>query len=578
MSRLDAVGRAVLRGRYLQRDATGRVVETPDELFRRVADAVARPEAAYGGDVAEIAARFESAMRTLRFLPNSPTLMNAGTELDQLAACFVLPIADSLDAIFGTLHDTALVHQSGGGTGFSFSALRPAGDVVQETGGVASGPVSFMKVFDAATEQVKQGGRRRGANMAVLDATHPDVEAFVDVKATEDALRNFNLSVATDEAFWDAYHAGGEYERVNPRTGAVVESADARALLDRVAERAWECGDPGVLFRDTIEAANPTPALGQLEATNPCGEVPLLPYEACVLGSVNLGEHTVDGEMDWDALRDTVHLGVRFLDDALDASTFPVPEIATAVDRTRKVGLGVMGFHDALVDCDIPYDSDRAVSFADDLMAFVHDEAWAASRALADERGAFPAWEDSAFDEPVRNATTTTIAPTGSISLIAGCAASIEPIYGVAYTKHVLGGLEIVNDRFVETARERGFYDEALLEDLHGRSTLQDVDEIPDDVKALFRTAHDVPVDHHLRIQAAFQAHVDNAVSKTVNLPPDASVDDVRDAFRTAREYGCKGVTVFRAGATNDQVLGDAPRKEECAGECDLVAAGADGR
>ena len=574
MASLDSVARTVLRRRYLRQDEDGAVVETPDGMFRRVAANLASAEARFGGDVDATEERFYEAMSALEFLPNSPTLMNAGTGLQQLAACFVLPIEDSLKSIFTTLKQTALVHQSGGGTGFSFSKLRPRGDVVRKTGGVASGPVSFVRIFDAATEQIKQGGRRRGANMGVLDVSHPDLEEFVSVKADEGALRNFNLSVATDEGFWDAYEAGDDYDVVNPRTGAVVRRADPAAVLERIAEMAWETGDPGLLFLDRINEDNPTPALGRIEATNPCGEVPELPYEACILGSVNLGRHTDGGELDWEQLRETVHLAVRFLDDAIEMSAFPVPEIEAMATETRRVGLGVMGFHDALVDLRIPYASAEAVAFARELMSFVRDESWAASKRLAAERGPFPAWEESIREEPMRNATTTTIAPTGTISLVAGCSAGIEPIYGVSYTKQVLGGLEIRNDRFVELANERGFYSEELLADLHGRTTIQDVEAIPDEVEPLFQTAHDVPVEQHLNVQAAFQEHVDNAVSKTVNVPRSTSVDEVRELLVAARELDLKGVTVFRSGAKREQVLGESPRKEECVGECDYVGPG----
>jgi len=572
MTSLDSVAKTVLHGRYLQRDEDGNVVETPDELFRRVAANLATAEARFGGDVEATEERFYEALSALEFLPNSPTLMNAGTELQQLAACFVLPIEDSIESIFTAVKQTALVHQSGGGTGFSFSELRPAGDVVKKTGGVASGPVSFMKIFDAATEQIKQGGRRRGANMGVLDVTHPDIEEFIAVKEADGVLRNFNLSVATDEAFWEAYATDESYDVVNPRTGEVVRRADPDAVLGRIAEAAWETGDPGMLFLDTINEHNPTPELGRIEATNPCGEVPELPYEACILGSINLGQHTDGGEIDWEKLRETVHLAVRFLDDAVEMSEFPIPEVEEMVTKTRRVGLGVMGFHDVLVDLEIPYASEEAVDCARAVMEFVHDESWAASKRLADERGPFPAWENSIHEEPVRNATTTTIAPTGTISLIGGCSASIEPIYNVAYTKQVMGGLEIRNDRFVDIAKERGFYSEALIEDLHDRTTIQDSESIPDDVKRLFQTAHDVPPDQHLEIQAAFQNYVDNAVSKTVNLPRSASVDDVKEIFRSARDLDLKGVTVFRSGAKPEQVLGDSPLKEECVGECDYVA------
>jgi len=572
MGALDSVAETVLHRRYLQQDEEGTVIETPDEMFHRVASNLAKAEAQFGGDVETTEEQFYQAISNLDFLPNSPTLMNAGTELQQLAACFVLPVEDSIESIFTAVKQTALIHQSGGGTGFSFSKLRPEGDVVRKTGGVASGPVSFMKIFDTATEQIKQGGRRRGANMSVLDVTHPDIEAFISVKSDDDVLRNFNLSVATDAEFWEAYAAGDAYDIVNPRTDAAVRQANPDAMLDRIAEAAWTAGDPGMLFLDTINEHNPTPHLGRIEATNPCGEVPELPYEACVLGSINLGQHTDAEEVDWEKLRETVHLAVRFLDNAIEMSEFPVPEIEEMVAKTRRLGLGVMGFQDMLVDLEIPYFSRDAVEFADELMEFIQEESWAASRQLADERDPFPAWEDSIREVPMRNATTTTIAPTGTISLIAGCSASIEPIYNVTYTKQVMGGLEIVNDRFVDIAKDRGFYSEALIEDLHGRTTIQDVEEIPNDVKLLFQTAHDIPADHHLQIQGAFQEHVDNAVSKTVNLPESASVDDVKDIFLSARDLDLKGITVFRSGSKSEQVLGESPLKEECVGECDYVA------
>lgn len=570
---LSAAAEPILRRRYLRQDETGTVVETPDEMVRRVASALAKPEARFGGDVSATEMRFYEVMERLDFLPNSPTLMNAGTTLQQLAACFVLSIDDSLVSIFDTLKHAALIHQSGGGTGFSFSSLRPQGDMVQETGGVASGPVSFMRIYDAATEQIKQGGRRRGANMGVLDVTHPDIEAFITAKREEGVFRNFNLSVATTTAFWEALDAGATYSLMNPRTQEAVAEADPQRILDLMAEAAWATGDPGLLFLDPINDANPTPALGRIAATNPCGEVPLLPYEACVLGSVNLGHHTAGQRVRWEKLRDTVHTAVRLLDNTIEVSRFPIPEIEERVATTRKIGLGVMGFHDLLVDLRVPYDSDEAVAVAEEVMAFVQEEARAASRRLAEERGPFPAWPDSVYEAPVRNATATSIAPTGTLSMIAGCSASIEPLYNVAYTKHVMGGLDVTSDRFVAMAKERGFYSEALMDTLRGRSSIQDVEGIPDDVKRLFQTAHDVPAERHLEVQAAFQRHVDNAVSKTVNLPASATVDQVRELFRRARDRGAKGVTVFRSGSRREQVLGEDPLKEECVRECEYVDA-----
>ena len=576
---LDDVARTVLEERYLRRDETGAVVETPEELWARVATNVASAEAAVGGDPEAVAADFEALLRSRRFLPNSPTLMNAGTPLQQLAACFVLPVGDSIADIFETLKETALIHQSGGGTGFAFSRLRPAGDVVKSTGGVASGPVSFMRIFDAATEQIKQGGRRRGANMGVLSVHHPDVREFVTAKREAGTLRNFNLSVATDGDFWEAYAAGEDYDLVNPRTEEVVATADPKEFLDLAARQAWATGDPGLLFLDRINADNPTPAVGRIESTNPCGEVPLLPNEACVLGSIDLGRMTTvapdagrtDGEVDWDRLATTVRLAIRFLDDTVEVSEFPTAAIEALMAANRKVGLGVMGFQDMLVDLGVPYDSEAALSVAEEVMGAIATEARAASRALAEERGSFPNWPESIHEEPMRNATVTSIAPTGTISLLAGASASVEPIYNVAYTKRVLGGLEVVNDRFVAIAKARGFWREGLLEDLHGRTTIRDVAEIPADVRRLFPTAHDVPPRHHVEVQAAFQRHVDNAVSKTVNLPAEAGVADVRAVFETARDLGVKGITVFRSGARREQVLGEDPLKEECVGECEYV-------
>ncbi len=578
---LGEPARRVMTERYLARDEQGDIVETRSECFDRVATAVAAVESEYGGDPERVGDRFRATLRQRDFLPNSPTLMNAGTGREQLAACFVLPVEDSLADIFETLKGTALIHQSGGGTGFSFSGLRPAGDVVESTGGVASGPVSFMRVYDAATEEIKQGGRRRGANMGVLAVHHPDVEAFVTAKHDADALRNFNLSVATDAAFWEALEAGNAYDLTNPRTGEVTASVDPDALLERIAGMAWATGDPGLLFLDRIAADNPTPALGRITATNPCGEVPLLPHEACVLGSVNLAHMTTvdpgagrtDGAIDWDRLGETVSLGVRFLDDAITRSEFPVEAIRDRMAGNRKIGLGVMGFHDMLVDIGVPYDSDAALEVADELMAFVADRAADASRALAEERGAFPNYPDSTLSTPRRNATVTSIAPTGTISLLAAVAASIEPIYSVAYTKHVLGGLPIVNSRFVAIGERQGFLDEDLLADLHDRTSIRDVDAIPASVRRLFPTAHDVPAEHHVDVQAAFQAHVDNAVSKTVNLPADADRAAVRRIFEHAREVGVKGITVFRSGARPEQVLGADPLKEECLAECEYVGA-----
>lgn len=407
--------------------------------------------------------------------------------------------------------------------------------------------------------------------MGVLRADHPDIDAFITAKEEDGALRNFNVSVATDETFWNAYEAGEQYSLINPRTGEAVDAVDPVAVLDSCAHMAWGVGYPGILFLDRINEANPTPELGRIHATNPCGETPLLPYEACVLGSVNLTKMTDGDEMDWEKLDRTVSLGIRLLDNAVTRSEFPLEAIEVRMSGNRKVGLGVMGFHDALVDLEIPYDSAEAVAFAEELMRFVSDSAWDASAELAQDRGPFPNWEQSEYDEPVRNATATSIAPTGPISLIAGCSASIEPVYGVAYEKHVLGGLEQVNDRFFDIAKERDFYSEELRDHVWGEDSIQDIAKIPEDVRELFSTAHDAPPERHVEIQAAFQNHVDNAVSKTVNVPRDAGVDDVRDVFVLARDLGVKGITVFRSGSRRELILGEDPLKEEYASECDWV-------
>lgn len=460
--RLTANALEVLRARYLRKDDRGQVVETPAEMFARVATDVADVERRYGGNPAPVGDAFYEAMAKLEFLPNSPALMNAGTRLGQLAACFVLPVEDSLDSIFASLRQAALVHQTGGGVGYDFSRLRPKGDVVASTGGGSSGPVSFMEVFDAAVDAVRQGGRRRGANMGVLDVHHPDIEAFITAKRDPERLRNFNLSVAVDEAFMTAAADSRPITLVNPRTGEATGTRQARDLLQQMATSAWETGDPGLIFLDRINRDNPTPALGRITATNPCGEVPLLPYEACVLGSINLAALTSRGTFDWDRFEALTDLGVRFLDDCLDASLFPLPEIATAVHRTRKIGLGVMGLADALIDLDIAYDEQAAIQFADRVMARMAARSAEASRQLAHRRGAYPAFAESrdgqAGAAPIRNATRLAIAPTGTLSLIAGCSSGIEPLFAVAYTRHVLDGRELVevNPRFEALAAREG--------------------------------------------------------------------------------------------------------------------------
>jgi ribonucleoside-diphosphate reductase alpha chain len=566
---LSASALTVLGRRYLRAGGDGQV-ETPDQMFDRVAQAVAGAEVAFGvspAEIAEVTQRFAGRMKALEFLPNSPTLMNAGRPLGQLAACFVVPVEDSSHAIFAALGWAAEIQKSGGGTGFGFSRLRPAGDPVASTGGVASGPVSFMHVFDAATEAIKQGGTRRGANMGILRVDHPDVLDFVSVKLDPARMRNFNLSVAVTDRFMAAAAAGATYPLVNPRTGEVVRELDAGSVLDLIATAAWTSGDPGVVFIDRIEASNPTPALGAIEATNPCGEQPLLPFEACTLGSINLGRFVRAGGdgggavIDWEGLRACVHDAVRFLDDVVEANRYPLPAIATATRATRKIGLGVMGLADLLIDLDVPYDDDRALAIGTEIAAFVERESLAASTALGAERGPFPAFAGSRWDldghPPLRNATTTTVAPTGTISIIAGCSSGIEPLYAIAYDRHVLDGaiLPELHAGFARRAAALGLLDDDLVATLRARGRVRGLATIPPALQALFATAHDVPVEHHVRMQAAFQRHVHAAVSKTINLPNGATPADVRAAYLFAYAEGCKGITVYRDGSRSTQVL-----------------------
>jgi len=557
----------VLERRYLKKDESGRVIETPEEMFRRVASNVASAESLFGNGraAAALEEEFYSLMSSLEFLPNSPTLMNAGRRLQQLAACFVLPVEDSLDSIFTAVRNTALIHQSGGGTGFSFSRLRPALDIVSSTGGLASGPVSFMRVFNTTTETITQGGTRRGANMGILRVDHPDIMSFITVKEDPAEFTNFNLSVAVTDDFMKALEEGSEYSLVNPRTGMETGRASAAEVFYRVAECAWRSGEPGVVFIDRINRANPTPALGSFEATNPCGEQPLLAYEPCNLGSVNLGRMVKESSGRWvldeEKLRRTVKLSVRFLDDVIEVSRYPLPEIDAMAKGNRKIGLGVMGFADLLVRLRIRYGAEESNRFAEELMGSISAFAWEASRELASERGPFPNIRGSVFDKPgesaVRNATVTTVAPTGTLSIIAGCSSGIEPFFSLSYTRQVLNGVKIpeVNPLVAEVACEEGFYNESLIDHIEAGGDIRDRDEVPERIKEVFVTAYEIPPEGHIRMQAAFQKHTDNAVSKTINLPPEATVDDVREAYLLAWRLGCKGVTVYRSGTRAEQVL-----------------------
>lgn len=551
----------VLRERYLRRDEEGRPTESTGEMMHRVAGHVATAEDDFRpGSAGGWAERFEERLRALDFLPNSPTLMNAGTSLGMLSACFVLPVEDSLESIFSTLKTTALVHQAGGGTGFAFSRLRPAGDVVASTHGVASGPVSFMRVYDVATDVVRQGGRRRGANMAVLHVSHPDIREFVTAKTRPGTLENFNLSVGVTDRFMRAVEAGGDQPLVNPRTGRTVGRVAAAELFDLVATEAWRSGDPGLLFLDRVNRANPVPAQGRIEATNPCGEVPLLPGESCNLASVNLARHTRDGRLDWDRLADTVRLAVRFLDDVIEVNRYPTADLEVAARATRKVGLGVMGLAELLAILGIPYDSDEAIRTGERIARRVRREARRASAELAAERGAFPRWDESVLAArglpALRNAQLTSIAPTGTISLIAGTTSGIEPMFAIAYVRNVLGRQLIeVNGLFERTARDRGFYRDELMARIARTGGVRDDPSVPEDVRRAFVTALEIEPGWHLRMQAAMQRHVDAAVSKTVNLPAGATVDDVRRLYLEAWRAGTKGITVYRYGSRPGQVL-----------------------
>jgi ribonucleoside-diphosphate reductase alpha chain len=556
MARLTPNALQVLERRYLLRDDSGNLVETPEGMFRRVSRGVAEAEPA--GERAAWAERFERRLSSLEFLPNSPTLMNAGRPHGQLAACFVLPVGDDLESIFDALKWAALIHQSGGGTGFSFSRLRPRGDLVRTTHGVASGPVSFIRVFDAATETIKQGGVRRGANMAVLRIDHPDVFDFVDAKRGP-GLGNFNVSVAVTDAFMDAVEAGRSFPLRHPRTGAVVREVPARDLFRRIAEDAWASGEPGLVFLDRVNAANPTPDLGEIEGVNPCGEQPLLPFEACTLGSVNLSGMERDGTMDRERLAAVVRDGVRFLDDVLDVNVWPLPQVDAISRRNRKVGLGVMGWADLLVRLGIPYDDPEALALAGEVMELVQREARAESERLAVERGPFPGWRTSApaarGEAPRRNATVTTIAPTGTLSVIAGCSSGIEPLFAVAYVRHALEGVELPEEHPLLAARLGGPGGAGALAAVRAAGRARGVAGVPTDVQRIFATAHDIAPEAHVRMQAAFQRHVDNGVSKTINLPRAAPVEAVEHAFRLAHELGLKGITVYRDGSREGQVL-----------------------
>jgi len=550
----------VLEERYLLRDEEGKIIETPIEMFRRVARAVARAEKV---KQMEFEDKFFSLMRNLEFLPNSPTLMNAGTKLGQLSACFVLPIEDSLESIFNTLKHAAIIQQSGGGTGFSFSRIRPRGDLVKSTKGIASGPVSFINVFDTTTETIKQGGKRRGANMAVLHISHPDILEFITSKEKEKQLSNFNISVSVDDKFMNALQKNEDYSLINPRTGRAIKKMNARSLFDAICKAAWKTGDPGMIFIDEVNRKSQLPWLGIIVSTNPCGEVPLFPYESCNLGSINLTkmlrEEDSKYSVDWNKLKQTVHLSVRFLDDVIDVNIYPFRELEQMAKANRRIGLGVMGFAEMLILLDIPYESNQAIQIAEKIISFIEKKSHLASMEIAKEKGNFENFEKSIWKtktKHMRNCACTTIAPTGTISIIAGCSSGIEPIFAIAFMREILAGKHLfeVNKIFLEKAIKEGFYSDELMKEIVLNGSLKKV-KMPEKTKKLFKTSLEISAEQHIKIQSSFQKYTDNAVSKTINLPNNSTIEDIKKAYLLAYKTKCKGITVYRYGSKPEQVL-----------------------
>lgn len=550
----------VLKRRYLFRDIQENIIETPFQLFMRVAKAIAEEDAKYGDDPNQSEEIFFGMISRLEFIPNSPTLFNAGTKLGQLSACFVLPIEDSLESIFTTVKNMALIEQSGGGVGFDFSRLRPKGDIVKSTKGVASGPVSFMRVFDTSTEIIKAGGKRRGAMMAILKVDHPDILEFITAKRNTGMLTNFNISVAVTDEFMKAVENDEKYWLINPRNKEKTKQLNARETWNLIAESAWMSGDPGVVFIDEINRHNPTPEVGKTEATNPCGEQPLLPYESCNLGSLNLSRMVEEGKVNWNKLKETIRNAVHFLDNVIDANRYPLKEIEEVTRANRKIGLGVMGFADMLVELGISYDSKEALDLGEQIMRFIKEEGHKKSIEMALKRGSFSNFDKSIYKNrypAMRNSTVTTIAPAGTISIIAGCSSGIEPIFAISFIRNVLSGTRLfeTDPLFEKAAKEKGFYSTELLQQVAKTGSVKELRNVPDSIKRLFVTALDIDPMWHVRMQSAFQKNTDNAVSKTVNLPTNATVEDVRRIYHEAWRLKCKGVTVFRYGSKPEQVL-----------------------
>jgi len=553
----------VLRSRYLLKNNKGEIIETPQQLFERVANAIARAELSYRTEkeASGWAGKFFSVMNALEFIPNSPTLMNAGTSMNQLSACYVLPVHDNMESIFTTLMHTALIQKSGGGTGFNFSELRPKNDFVSATGGESSGPVSFIKIYDAATENIKQGGKRRGANMGILNCDHPDVEEFINVKRDGHTLCNFNISVGASDDFMNAVLNDAGWSLLNPNSKREEKKIKAGALWKQIINNAWHTGDPGLIFLTTTDTFNPTPAIGKIQCTNPCGEVPLLPYESCNLGSIDMSKcfNGKDG-MDWKKLEDLIFTAIRFLDNVIEVNNYLIPEIKDMVTGNRKIGLGVMGWADLLIKMKIPYNSERAIQLGEQLMKFINEKSFDASVELSRERGCFRYWDKSIYypKTKIRNATRTSIAPTGTISIIADTSSSIEPLFALAFRReNVLKNesLAEVNNLFVEYLKKNNLFSEKIIEEVKQEGTCSHIAELPDDCKNIFKTAMEIDYTWHIRHQVAFQKYTDNGVSKTINLPNHATEEDISDAYMTAWKLGAKGITIFRDGSKGKQVL-----------------------